>query len=118
MKLPCGTTEKIVYIDYGFEIAEINLDTGIITPPVLIEKNIHTGDIWRVQHQNKYIIEWRGEPKQIRRDNGSEYISGLLTTWVESKEIKLAFIQPGNPRQNAYCSVLNNIVIYNVFSIH
>ncbi len=58
------------------------------------------------------IIEWRGKPRSIRCDNGPEYISGKLATWAEKKEIKLAFIQPGKPQQNAYIERYNRTVRY------
>jgi putative transposase len=48
------------------------------------------------------IIEWRGEPQAIRVDNGPEYISGTLMTWAEQRKIRLEYIQPGKPQQNAY----------------
>tara|TARA_B110000967_G_C18336485_1_gene294603 strand:+ start:281 stop:508 length:228 start_codon:yes stop_codon:yes gene_type:complete len=56
------------------------------------------------------IIEWRGKPRQIRCDNGPEYISGLLDTWAEARSIDLLFIQPGNPQQNAYIEPYNRRV--------
>jgi len=66
----------------------------------------------RVARALNQIIEWRGKPKQIRCDNGPEYISGLLIAWAESKGIELAFIQPGNPQQNAYVERYNRTVRY------
>ena len=48
------------------------------------------------------IIEWRGKPLAIRSDNGPEYISELLRKWSEKHDIRLDFIPPGNPQQNAY----------------
>lgn len=58
------------------------------------------------------IIEWRGKPKQIRCDNGPEYISNLLATWAMSRGIELSYIQPGNPQQNAYVERYNRTVRY------
>lgn len=64
------------------------------------------------------IIEWRGKPLQIRCDNGPEYISGKLAEWACSRSIKLAFIQPGNPQQNAYVERYNRTVRYDWLGQH
>jgi putative transposase len=58
------------------------------------------------------IIQWCGQPKRLRCDNGPEYISSLLATWAINKGIKLMFIQPGNPHQNAYVERYNRTVRY------
>ena len=66
----------------------------------------------RVIRSLDQIIEWRGKPRSIRCDNGPEYISGKLSAWAEKREIKLAFIQPGKPQQNAYIERYNRTVRY------
>jgi len=66
----------------------------------------------RVVRALDQIIEWRGQPKRIRCDNGPEYISSLLATWAINKGIELMFIQPGNPQQNAYVERYNRTVRY------
>jgi len=66
----------------------------------------------RVIRSLEQIIEWRGKPRSIRCDNGPEYISGKLSAWAEKREIKLAFIQPGKPQQNAYIERYNRTVRY------
>jgi putative transposase len=58
------------------------------------------------------IIEWRGKPGSIRCDNDPEYISQTLKGWAEKEQIKLNFIQPGKPQQNAYIERFNRTVRY------
>ena len=66
----------------------------------------------RVIRALEQIISWRGKPKVIRCDNGPEYISSALQTWAENSQIKIEYIQPGNPQQNAYVERFNRTVRY------
>jgi len=70
----------------------------------------------RVVRTLNQIIEWRGKPKQIRCDNGPEYVSKLLEQWAHKNQIQLIFIQPGNPQQNAYIERYNRTVRYDWLS--
>lgn len=56
------------------------------------------------------IIEWRGKPQTIRCDNGPEYISAEFEAWADKRKIRLLFIQPGKPQQNAYIERFNRTV--------
>ncbi len=56
------------------------------------------------------IIEWRGKPKVIRSDNGSEMCSAEFQGWAGKRGIRLLFIQPGRPTQNAYVERFNRTV--------
>jgi putative transposase len=62
------------------------------------------------------IIEWRGRPKGIRCDNGPEYLSGVLQEWSARKNIRIDYIQPGKPQQNAYVERFNRTVRYDWLS--
>jgi putative transposase len=66
----------------------------------------------RVIRALNQIIEWRGTPKAIRCDNGPEYISGKLIAWAEAQQIRIEYIQPGKPQQNAYVERFNRTVRY------
>ena len=66
----------------------------------------------RVKRALEQVIAWRGKPAMIRCDNGPEYISEELKRWAEKQEIRLGYIQPGNPQQNAYIERFNRTVRY------
>lgn len=53
------------------------------------------------------IIELRGKPKSIRIDNGAEFTSLIIIQWAEKNGIKLDYIQPGKPTQNAFVESFN-----------
>ena len=48
------------------------------------------------------IIEQRRKPVCLRTDNGPEFISHKLQEWCENRGIRIVYIQPGNPTQNAF----------------
>ena len=45
-------------------------------------------------------------------DNGPEYISVTLTAWAKKHDIRVEYIQPGKPQQNAYIERYNRTVRY------
>lgn len=70
----------------------------------------------RVTRALDQIIEWRGKPKVLRCDNGPEFISQHITAWAEGHEVRLEYIQPGKPQQNAYVERYNRTVRYSWLS--
>lgn len=72
----------------------------------------------RVTRALDRLIEWRGQPEVIRCDNGPEYISSTLKTWAEQQGIRIDYIQPGNPQQNAYIERYNRTVRYEWLAQH
>ena len=48
------------------------------------------------------LADQRGLPDSIRIDNGPEFISKVLDEWAYRNGVKLDFIRPGKPVENAY----------------
>ena len=74
--------------DYNRESLAIEVDSSL---PAL-----------RVIRTLERLIETRTKPKTIRVDNGPEFISDKLQKWCGDQQIRLQFIQPGKPVQNAF----------------
>lgn len=53
------------------------------------------------------LIEARRAPDQITCDNGTEFTSKAMFFWQKESGVRLAFIQPGKPTQNAFVESLN-----------
>ena len=53
------------------------------------------------------LIESRGKPAGIVCDNGTEFTSKALFFWSRDQQVKLNFIQPGKPTQNAFVESFN-----------
>ena len=53
------------------------------------------------------LLDKRGRPDQIVCDNGTEFTSKAMFLWQQDQQVKLSFIQPGKPTQNAFVESLN-----------
>jgi putative transposase len=53
------------------------------------------------------ISSVRGLPENIVVDNGPEFVSNAMDAWVYERGIKLQFIRPGRPVDNAYMESFN-----------
>ena len=53
------------------------------------------------------IAAFRGLPDRIVVDNGPEFISNALDAWAYERGVKLHFIRPGKPVDNAYMESFN-----------
>ncbi len=62
------------------------------------------------------LIEQRSKPIAIRCDNGPEFISHVFTKWAKGHGIRIDYIQPGNPQQNAYIERFNRTVRFGLVS--
>ena len=79
--------------DYNREILAIEVDTSL---PAL-----------RVIRVLENLKMTRGVPEMIRVDNGPEFMSEKFDYWCKENKVKLVFIQPGKPTQNAYIERFN-----------
>ena len=73
--------------------------------PVLEADHSLTGQ--RVSRVLDRVALTRGLPEVIRVDNGPDFISKALDLWAFENKVKLRFIQPGKPTQNAYIESFN-----------
>jgi putative transposase len=53
------------------------------------------------------LVSERGAPNYLRSDNGPEFVSRALLTWVTSQDITTALIEPGKPWQNGVTESFN-----------
>ncbi len=79
--------------DYTRECPAIEVDTSL-------------GGL-RVSRVLDRVLAKRGRPEAIVVDNGPEFHSRVLAAWSEERGVRLEFIQPGKPVQNAYVESFN-----------
>jgi putative transposase len=53
------------------------------------------------------LLAERGAPKVLRSDNGPEFVSRALLSWIVSQGIRTHLIEPGKPWQNGTCESFN-----------
>jgi putative transposase len=81
--------------DYSREVLAIEVDTSLSS-----RREIRTLD---------RIIEQRGKPVSIWKDNDPEFTSKDLELWSLGKGINFQFIQPGKTLQNEYIERFNRL---------
>jgi putative transposase len=94
----CVSTGKVIRMltvvdDYTRECPAIEVDTSL-------------GGL-RVRRVLDRIASERGLPEAIVLDNGPEFRGRALAAWSEERGVRLEFIQPGKPAQNAYAESFN-----------
>lgn len=53
------------------------------------------------------LFELRGKAAGIRSDNGPEFAGNAMDAWAYEKGVKLDFIRPGKPNENAFIESFN-----------
>jgi putative transposase len=55
------------------------------------------------------LVFYRGKPAQIRVDNGPEFLSKAFVSWCKENDVRILYIQPGKPVQNALIERFNRL---------
>lgn len=61
----------------------------------------------RVVRVLRRLVQERGLPNAIMMDNGTEFTSKAMLGWSQETEVRLHFIAPGKPVENAYMESFN-----------
>ncbi len=62
----------------------------------------------RVVRVMNQLVEVYGKPQAIRLDNGPELTADTFVDGAKEHDVKLLFIQPGKPNQNAFVERFNS----------
>ena len=73
-------------------------------PAVEVDTSLPGARVIRVLERLAFI---RGLPKEVRVDNGPEFVCRAVRAWCEGKRILLRYIDPGKPMQNGHAESFN-----------
>jgi len=73
-------------------------------PVITVDTSISGQRVTRVLEE---LAQFTGLPKVLVMDNGPEFTSRAMLCWAEQRGVKLHFIDPGKPTQNAYIESFN-----------
>ncbi len=90
----------------GRKLKSLNIVDDYTRECVAIETDSSLGGK-RVVRVLERLKEIKGLPMAIRSDNGPEFTSKAVDEWAFKNGVKLDFIDPGKPTQNAYVESFN-----------
>ena len=95
-------------LEYGRRFRILNIIDDYNREALVIEPDysIPAQQVVRVM---KELIFFRGKPKEVRVDNGPEFLSKHFTQWCNEQDIRIKYIQPGKPVQNAFIERFNRL---------
>jgi putative transposase len=82
---------------------------------LLVDTSIGGDRVARVLEE---LVSIRGTPERIITDNGPEFTGKALDAWAYQHGVKLHFIRPGKPVENAYCESFNGKLRNECLNIH
>ena len=71
---------------------------------IVVRRRISSQD---VIDQLFHLFVFRGIPRHIRSDNGSEFTAKAIRDWLNRLGVKTLFIEPGSPWENGYIEPFN-----------
>jgi putative transposase len=71
---------------------------------IVVDTSLGGGRVVRVLDELKVL---RGLPRQIRSDNGPEFVSRAVDQWTYEQGLQWHTIQPGRPMENGYVESFN-----------
>lgn len=90
--------------DYNRELLGIDIGTGMPAA--------------RVTRYLERLAAWHGYPKKVRVDNGPEFTSYEFEQWANQHGVKVDYIEPGCPYQNAYIERFNRTYRHEVLDLY
>jgi putative transposase len=93
-------------VSSGRVIRMLTIVDGCTRECPAIEVDTSLGGL-RVRRVLDRLASERGLPEAIVVDNGPEFRGRALAAWSEERGVRLEFIQPGKPVQNAYAESFN-----------
>lgn len=105
-QLADGRSFRIFNVIDDFKREGLAIEAGFSLPTLRVIRTLNQ------------LLEWRSKPLAIRCDNGPEFISYEFVRWANKHQIRIEYIQPGKPQQNAYIERANRTIRYSWLSKH
>jgi len=104
-----------LYSGTRFRVLNI-IDEGVREAlDIVVDTSITAGRVVRVL---ELLKSQRGVPRSIRVDNGPEMTAQAFADWCRENEVRIDYIQPGKPNQNAYIERFNRTYRTEVLDPH
>jgi putative transposase len=87
-----------------FRVLTLVDDFSRRSPGLLVERSIGGGRVVRFLEE---LARLNGYPETIVIDNGPEFVSNALDQWAHAHDVRLHFIRPGRPVENAFIESFN-----------
>jgi putative transposase len=89
---------------FRFRVLTLLDDFSRKSPGLLVERSIGGHRVVRFLDQ---VAAKSGYPETLVVDNGPEFISNALDQWAHARGVRLHFIRPGRPVENAFIESFN-----------